>query len=303
MVHVLLVPLNFRGPKSIRSPPSTSISSVNSPRLSSHDLLRSTFTMFTKFIPIAVLLGAPLLSAAAPAPFFGFGATVTVFQCPPSASASLASSSVAASASPSAAPATGGGGGGVSVSDPAANLLSSLTSVNSLLNGLTSTLLPNILNSVTGLLNTLTGVTSQLNSLQSQIGTLTTQLGSVTSGLNGLTGILGSLGTGGVFGTAGASGTVGTSGINANDISTILQSFLTNLGSLTSQINNVASSAQGSGANLSALRQAYNDLTNACILQMPSLVTQPITSAERQLASSTWSTLQPKMQSCSKNIN
>ncbi|KAJ7031606.1 hypothetical protein C8F04DRAFT_1109970 [Mycena alexandri] len=243
--------------------------------------------MFTKFAPIAILLGAPLLSTAAPAPLFGINlgatnpTTVTVFQCPPSASPSLASSSVAASASASAGAALGTGGGSISLSgasDPATDLLNGLTSISSLLNGLTSTLLPNILSSVTGLFNTLTGVTSQLNNFQSQVGTLTSQLGS------------------GTLGTGGASST------NTNDVSTVLQSILSNLGGLTGQITDVANRAQGSGANLASLQQAYQSLTNACILQMPSLITQPVTSAERKAVASTWSTLQPKMQTCAKNI-
>ncbi|KAJ7031608.1 glycosyl hydrolase catalytic core-domain-containing protein [Mycena alexandri] len=218
--------------------------------------------MFTKFAPIAILLGAPLLSTAAPAPLFGINlgatnpTTVTVFQCPPSASPSLASSSVAASASASAPAALGTGGGSISLSgasDPATDLLNGLTSIGSLLNGLTNTLLPNILSSVTSLLNTLTGSTGQLNDVQGQIGTLTSQLGGVTSGLNGLAGTLSNLGTGGASST------------NGNDIFNTLQGILNNLSGVTGQITSITNGAQGSGANLSGLKVALNSLLNACL--------------------------------------
>ncbi|KAJ7177969.1 hypothetical protein C8R46DRAFT_1188110 [Mycena filopes] len=254
--------------------------------------------MFTKFITIAVLFGAPLLSAAAPAPGLFNPATVTIFRCPASASASASAVSSGAVVVPSAtaAPVAGGGGTVVpgNVVSQAANLLTALRSIGDTVNGIASTLtglettVNGLLNTVAAVLNGVAGpVTNQVTSAQNQANSAASQLNTVASSIGALTSTLNNLGNNGASNT------------NGGDIFTAAQNFLNNLSSATTQVTNVVNAAaQGSGVDPDNLQDAIQSVLNQCIIVMPDLSSQCATAAQRQLIANLWNVLRPRMAAC-----
>ncbi|KAJ7177892.1 hypothetical protein C8R46DRAFT_666263 [Mycena filopes] len=260
--------------------------------------------MFTKFITIAVLFAAPLLSAAAPAPapFWNLGgiggaATVTIFRYPASASASPSAVISSAVVIPSPAAPVAGGGGVAAVAVPPASqvtdVLTGLRNLSSLLGGLPSTIsgvtntvntLTNLLSSVTG---ALTGFTGQISQVQNQVNSLGPQLISVASQLAAL-----------------STATPSTGSTNG-DPTTAIQGLIATVTNIVAPLNSLTTAAQNAGSpiDMENVQQALQTLTSQCLVDIPNLSNQCATAAGKKLVNDALKVLQGQLTSCSDNMN
>ncbi|KAJ7867750.1 hypothetical protein B0H14DRAFT_3132846 [Mycena olivaceomarginata] len=267
--------------------------------------------MFTKFIPLAVLVGAAVSSNATPVDGRGHTVTVTqilpavtIFQCPTasSSSSSSSSSSIAISAS-------------VSVSASVAvtplpipsniitpdltELLARLESLGGLVDTVTG-LIPYIQSLLNAVLKTLTDTVSNLVGglgglfgqsgpspspattqaiLENKVKDLITNIAAVTNEIWGLNNVLTRIGSGPIPATC------------ATDISTRAQAILRKLSALITAINQLSPDIiRCKPANLDALKTALTNLLSGITTLFPRL-TQLCTGANAQAITAAYNKL------------
>ncbi|KAF8208348.1 hypothetical protein K438DRAFT_1961844 [Mycena galopus ATCC 62051] len=207
--------------------------------------------MLTKFIPFAVLIGAPILSNASPLGGWGVTtvtATLTIFHCPtvsPVSSSALAPSSSPPAVSSSApvvssSPAVSSSAlASVPSTSPivlptGTDILTNLNQLIPLLDNLTS-LVSSLLNTVTNIvspvLNILSGLTSsptgQISQVQTDINNLGGYLSQIVTTLNGLAGGAASATSGGQIYNSGNTvlSKLTTGGNNINSLLSTIQKY------------------------------------------------------------------------------
>jgi len=264
--------------------------------------------MFTKFIPVAVLISAPLLSNATPWHGFGGAVTVTatVIVCPTASSAS-------ASISPSAVPTNNVGGGAAGIPADVKDFVNGLGQLGPLLTTVTN-LVSNLLNTVTS--GSITGQTSQpqtqVDNFVTQLGTVTNQLGNLNSELNNIANRAASATSGNHTNQLGNPNSKlnnvanrAASATTGDQISSLGQGILCQLTDLINQINSLISAIQNSNANtnLNGLQTTLQNLFNQLSTLYPGLSTQCGSSAQSQALTLAWQTFQRLLNTCILSLN